>query len=96
MRASISSNRSSGRGRLPTCVVRMRSLLRCIFLLSAESVRDYGIVEPGAAIDAAVRLPHAPYSAAQACTTIVGSRYSLPIGRALRRRKTKESPKRTQ
>jgi hypothetical protein len=60
----------------------MRSVLRCIFLLPAESVRDYGIVEPGAAIDAAVRLPHAPYSAAQACTTIVRSRYSLPIGRA--------------
>jgi tripartite-type tricarboxylate transporter receptor subunit TctC len=32
-----------------------------------------------------------PYSATQACTTIVCSRYSLPIGRALRRRKTKES-----
>jgi tripartite-type tricarboxylate transporter receptor subunit TctC len=64
------------------------------FLLPTESVCDYGIVEPGAAIDAAVRLPHAPYSAAQACTTIVRSRYSLPIGRALRRRKTKESPMR--
>jgi tripartite-type tricarboxylate transporter receptor subunit TctC len=63
-------------------------------LLPAESARDYGIVEPGAAIDAAVRLPPAPYSAAQACTTIVCSRYSLPIGRALRRRKTKESPMR--
>src|SRR5580704_18333545 len=94
MRASISSNRSSGRGRLPPWVVRIRSVLRCIFLLPAESVRDYGIVEPGAAIDAAVRLPHAPYSATQACTTIVCSRYSLPIGRAHRRRKTKESPMR--
>jgi tripartite-type tricarboxylate transporter receptor subunit TctC len=72
----------------------MRSLLRCMFLLSAESVRNYGIVEPGAAIDAAVRLPHAPYSAAQACTTIVCSRYSPPIGCALRRHKTKESPMR--
>jgi hypothetical protein len=59
----------------------MRSLLRCIFLLPAESVRDYGIVEPGAAIDTAVRLPHAPYSAMQACTTMVCSRYLLPIDR---------------
>jgi tripartite-type tricarboxylate transporter receptor subunit TctC len=72
----------------------MRSLLRCIFLIPAESARDYGIVAPNAAIDAAVRLPHAPYSVPQACTTIVCSRYSLPIGRALRRRKTKESPMR--
>jgi tripartite-type tricarboxylate transporter receptor subunit TctC len=63
-------------------------------LLPTASVRDYGIVEPGAAIDAAVRLPHAPYSAAQACTTIVRSRYSLPIGRAFRRPKAKESPMR--
>jgi hypothetical protein len=67
-----------------------------MFFIPAENARDYGIVEPGAAIDAAARPPHAPYSAAQACTTIVGSRYSLPIGRALRRRKSKESPKRTQ
>jgi tripartite-type tricarboxylate transporter receptor subunit TctC len=72
----------------------MRSVLHCIFLLPAESVRDYGIVEPGAAIDAAVRLPHAPYSAAQACTTIVRSRYSLPIGRAFRPHRAKESPMR--
>jgi tripartite-type tricarboxylate transporter receptor subunit TctC len=69
-------------------------VLRCIFLIPAESARDYGIVEPGAAINAAVRPPHMPYSATQACTTIVCSRYSLPIGRALRRRKTKESPMR--
>src|SRR5580704_11148955 len=94
MRASISSNRSSGRGRLPTWVVRIRSVLRCIFLIPAASARDYGIVEPGAAINAAVRPPHAPYSATQACTTIVCSRYSLPNGRALRRRKIKESPMR--
>jgi tripartite-type tricarboxylate transporter receptor subunit TctC len=59
-----------------------------------QALFDYGIVEPGAAIDATVRLPHAPYSATQACTTIVCSRYSPPIGRALRRRKTKESPMR--
>jgi tripartite-type tricarboxylate transporter receptor subunit TctC len=72
----------------------MRSVLRCIFLIPAESARDYGIVEPAAAIDAAVRLPHAPYSARQACTTIVCSRYSLPIDRTLRRRKTKENPMR--
>jgi tripartite-type tricarboxylate transporter receptor subunit TctC len=65
-----------------------------MFLIPAESARDYGIVEPGAAIDAAARPPHAPYSAAQACATIVGSRYSLPIDRALRRRRTKESPMR--
>jgi tripartite-type tricarboxylate transporter receptor subunit TctC len=64
------------------------------FLIPAESARDYGIVEPGAAINAAVRPPHVPYSAAQACTPIVCSRYSPPIGRALRRRKTKESPMR--
>src|SRR5580704_12361239 len=94
MRASISSNRSSGRGKLPTCVVRMRSLLRCMFFIPAESACDYGIVEPDAAIDATVRLPHAPYSAAQACTTIVCSRYSQPIGRALPRLKAKESPMR--
>jgi hypothetical protein len=43
-----------------------------MFMLPAERARDYGIVEPGAAIDAAARPPHAPYSAAQACTTIVG------------------------
>jgi tripartite-type tricarboxylate transporter receptor subunit TctC len=61
------------------------------FLIPAEDARDYGIVEPGAAINAAVRPPHAPYSATQACTTIVCSGYSLPIGRALRRRRTKES-----
>jgi tripartite-type tricarboxylate transporter receptor subunit TctC len=63
-------------------------------LLPAESARDYGIVEPGAAIDAAVRRPQAPYSATQACTTIACSRYLRPIGRVLRRRKTKESPMR--
>jgi hypothetical protein len=59
----------------------MRSVLRCIFLLPAEGARDYGIVEPGAAINAAVRLQHAPYSATQACTTIVCSRYSPPAAR---------------
>jgi tripartite-type tricarboxylate transporter receptor subunit TctC len=58
-------------------------------LIPAEDARDYGIVEPGAAINAAVRLPHAPHSATQACTTIVCSRYSRPA--ALRRHKTKES-----
>jgi tripartite-type tricarboxylate transporter receptor subunit TctC len=72
----------------------MRSVLRCIFLLPAESARDYGIVEPGAAIDAAVRRPQAPYSATQACTTIACSRYLRRIGRVLPRRKTKESPMR--
>src|SRR3984957_12677280 len=82
MRASISSNGSFGRGRLQTWEVRIRSALGCVFLIPAASAGDYGIVEPGAAIDAAVRLPHAPYSATQACTTIVRSRYSLPIGRA--------------
>jgi tripartite-type tricarboxylate transporter receptor subunit TctC len=71
-------------------------VLRCIFLIPAESACDYGIVEPGAAINAAVRPPHAPYSATQACTAIVCSRYSMPIGRALRRRTTKESPMRKQ
>jgi hypothetical protein len=63
-------------------------VLSFIFLIPAESARDYGIVEPGAAINAAERLPHAPHSAAQACAMIACSRYSLPIGRALRRRKT--------
>jgi len=51
-------------------------------LIPAESARDYGIVEPGAAINAAVRLPHAPYSVTQACMTIVCSRYSLPAARS--------------
>jgi tripartite-type tricarboxylate transporter receptor subunit TctC len=69
-------------------------VLNFILLIPAESARDYGIVEPGTAINAAVRPPHVPYSATQACTTIVCSRYSLPIGRALQRRKTKESPMR--
>jgi tripartite-type tricarboxylate transporter receptor subunit TctC len=72
----------------------MRSVLRCIFLIPAGSARDYGIVAPGAAINAAARPPHVPYSATQACTTIMCSRYLLPIGRALREAKHKESPMR--
>jgi hypothetical protein len=39
-------------------------VLNSIFPIPAENARDYGIVEPDAAINAAVRLPHAPYSAA--------------------------------
>jgi hypothetical protein len=39
-------------------------VLSFIFLIPAESASDYGIVEPGAAINAAVHLPRAPYSAA--------------------------------
>jgi hypothetical protein len=39
----------------------MRSVLRRIFLIPAGGVRDYGIVEPGAAINAAVHPPHVPY-----------------------------------
>jgi hypothetical protein len=53
----------------------MRSVLVFIFQIRLRA-RDYGIVRPSAAINAAVRSPHAAHSGAQACVAMARSRYS--------------------
>jgi hypothetical protein len=51
------------------------------FAIPAAGAGDYGIVRQAAAINAAVHLPHAAHSAAQACATLKRPGYSTPAGR---------------
>src|SRR5580704_19773886 len=88
MRASISSNRSSGRGRLPTCVVRMRSVLSFIFCNSGCGRPRLWHCPTGRSNQRG-RAPAAcgPFGGASLCDP-EGSRI-LVAGRPLRHRQTK-------
>src|SRR6202044_376986 len=88
MRASIRSNRSSGRGRLPTCVVRMRSVLRCIFLIPAAGAFRLWHCPTGRS-NRAGRAPAAcsPFGGASLCEDSASG--ILVAGRPLRHRQTK-------
>jgi tripartite-type tricarboxylate transporter receptor subunit TctC len=54
-----------------------------------QALFDYGIVQHAAAINEAVRLPHAAHSVAQACAAMARPGYSPPTGRSQRLRQTK-------
>jgi tripartite-type tricarboxylate transporter receptor subunit TctC len=67
-------------------------VLSFIVQFRLQALFDYGIVQHAAAINEAVRPPHAAHSAAQACATMARPGYSLPGGRS--RRQTKVIPMR--